>query len=226
MTGHTHEAYDCVIDGRPVTSAGAYGRVLTDVDLTLDGRTGEVTRVRTDNVVVDRRVPRDARQVALLDRYRRIVAPLGERVVADVPARLDRDALAGAVASAHLEATRSAAGAELALANPSGVRAELDGGPVSYAELFAVQPFGLHLVTLTLTGEQLRRALAGPKALAISAGFDTTTVEPRDTYRVTVSSFLAEGGDGFAVFREGTERTRGVNDVEALQSYLGGLTPG
>ena len=133
VTGHTHEVYDCVIDGRPVTSAGSYGRLVTDVDLTLDGRSGEVTRVRTDNVVVDPRVPRDARQSALVARYRTLVDPLGERVVASLPGPLDRDALVGAVADAQLEATRATGDAQLALANPSGVRAALDAGPITYA---------------------------------------------------------------------------------------------
>ena len=41
ITGHTHQAYNCVIDGRPVTSASSFGRVVTDVDLTI-GRNGDV----------------------------------------------------------------------------------------------------------------------------------------------------------------------------------------
>ena len=36
ITGHTHAPYNCVIDGRPVTSASSFGRLLTDIDLKLD----------------------------------------------------------------------------------------------------------------------------------------------------------------------------------------------
>ena len=33
VSGHTHDPYDCVIDGTRVTSAYSYGRVVTDIDL-------------------------------------------------------------------------------------------------------------------------------------------------------------------------------------------------
>jgi 5'-nucleotidase len=45
-------------------------------------------------------------------------------------------------------------------------------------------------------------------------------IEPDGRYRVTVNSFLADGGDGFPLFREGTERVDGVADVDALKNYL------
>ena len=44
VTGHTHQPYNCVIDGRPVTSASSFGRLVTDIDLTL-GRNGDVKSV-------------------------------------------------------------------------------------------------------------------------------------------------------------------------------------
>jgi len=42
ISGHTHQAYNCQIDGRLVTSASSFGRLVTDVDLTIDRATGEV----------------------------------------------------------------------------------------------------------------------------------------------------------------------------------------
>ena len=51
ITGHTHQAYNCVIDGRPVTSASSFGRVLTDIDLTI-GRNGDVKSVSADNIPI------------------------------------------------------------------------------------------------------------------------------------------------------------------------------
>ena len=38
VSGHTHQAYVCDVDGRTVTSAGFYGRLLTDIDVTIDTR--------------------------------------------------------------------------------------------------------------------------------------------------------------------------------------------
>ena len=40
------------------------------------------------------------------------------------------------------------------------------------------------------------------------------------SYRVTVNSFLATGGDGFSVFNAGTDRVGGDVDIDALETYL------
>jgi 5'-nucleotidase len=43
---------------------------------------------------------------------------------------------------------------------------------------------------------------------------------PTKTYRVTVNSFLATGGDGFTVLNNGTVRLGGAQDIDALTAYL------
>jgi 5'-nucleotidase len=48
---------------------------------------------------------------------------------------------------------------------------------------------------------------------------------PTNTYRVTVNSFLAEGGDGFTVLREGTDRLGGAIDLDALEGYFKAHVP-
>ncbi len=40
------------------------------------------------------------------------------------------------------------------------------------------------------------------------------------TYRVTVNSFLADGGDNYGVLREGTNRLGGDVDLDALEKYF------
>ena len=46
ISGHTHRAYNCRIDGRLVTSADKYGTLVTEIDLVLDPATGDVTQAR------------------------------------------------------------------------------------------------------------------------------------------------------------------------------------
>ena len=43
VSGHTHQPYNCVIDGKPVTSAFSFGRLVTDIDMTVDPRPSDVT---------------------------------------------------------------------------------------------------------------------------------------------------------------------------------------
>ena len=126
-----------------------------------------------------------------------------------------------------------------------------DAGPceVRYAEAFAAQPFGNSLVVMTLSGAQILavleqqftgvnaprprvlqpsagfevrwRASAAPGARIVEARLDGVPIDPVARYRVTVNSFLAEGGDGFEQFRAGTERLGGALDVDALIAWLG-----
>ena len=52
LTGHTHAAYNCVIDRRRVTSAASFGRLITRIELTIDRRRNDVVRARADNWIV------------------------------------------------------------------------------------------------------------------------------------------------------------------------------
>jgi 5'-nucleotidase len=106
-------------------------------------------------------------------------------------------------------------------------------------------------VTLTLTGDEIDTLLetqwqgAGSK-LQASAGLqyrwsdgaaagskiapgdillDGRPLSPAGLYRVTVNSFMADGGDGYAVLKNGRDRVPGVLDVEALERYLGSQSP-
>jgi 5'-nucleotidase len=191
VSGHTHRAYNCRIDGRLVTSADKYGTVLTEIDLVLDPRTRDVIETRAENVIVrNDRFAKDAAQTRLIAAYEALAAPLAKRVVGRLAATLSRDEnaageipLAQVVAEAQLAATAAAAdgGAQIALMNPGGIRAPLtraNDGLVRYEELFASQPFSNNLVTLTLSGEQLVRVLEQqwhnqPRArvLQVSQGF-------------------------------------------------------
>lgn len=272
ITGHTHQAYNCVIDGRPVTSAYSFGRVITDIDLELERGTGEVYTVAVNNVIVTRDVAKDSWMTDLIARYNAIAAPLANRIIGSITADINRTATAAGetalgdvIADGQLDATDDPGfgDAVAAFMNPGGIRADLlyagsaageGDGNVTYGEMFAVQPFGNSMVTLTLTGAQidtmLEQQFAGPndpanggfnKILQVSEGFSYTwsasapvgnkvdiasimingvPVNPTGTYRITVNSFLADGGDGFYVLREGTDRLGGAVDTDAFEAYF------
>ena len=283
ISGHTHQAYNCVIDGVPVTSASSFGRLVTDMDLTIDRRTKEITSISVDNVIVTRDVEASGPITDLIGRYDALSAPLANRVIGSITADILRaqnaageSALGDVIADSQLAATTppELGGAQAAFMNPGGIRADLvyaasgdeGDGNVTYEEAFTVQPFGNSLVTLTLTGAQIDRMLeeqfcggnaTAPRVLQPSAGFTYTyaatavgaadcatadavdaatiaiggvPVDPAATYRITVNSFLATGGDNFPVLNEGTDRLGGAVDLDALEDYLtaapGGVAPG
>ncbi|WP_341675902.1 bifunctional metallophosphatase/5'-nucleotidase [Niveibacterium sp. SC-1] len=190
VSGHTHWSYNCVRpdaqrpDGRRLTSAGRYGSMLTDIDLTIDTRTRDVISTAATNIVVD---PSKLTKVAAIDqivqRYQAIAAPIANQVVGYITADITKaqnaagESQAGnLVGDAFLDATAPAAkgGAVVGFTNAGGLRGVdpvfeysasgannggVGNGKVSYNEAFTFMPFGNNLVVMDLTGTQLKRAL-------------------------------------------------------------------
>jgi 5'-nucleotidase len=162
VSGHTHQAYNCVLDGRIVTSASSFGRLVTDINLRIDPSSGDVVEAWARNVVVTRDVAPDAAQKELIGRYRALLGPIAAEEVGETSAPITRAAtpsgetpLGNLIADAQLAATDDEQSAVAALMNPGAARADLDAGPIAYAEAFTVQPFGNYLTTVDLTGAQL-----------------------------------------------------------------------
>jgi 5'-nucleotidase len=180
MTGHTHQAYNCVIDDRPVTSASSQGRLLTDVDLRI-GRSGDVVQVSADNRIITRDVPKAGDISDLIAHYRALLAPIADAVVGRAAAVINREPdasgespLGNLIADAQLAATDgpSEGAAVAAFMNPGGVRADVQPGDITYSKAFDVQPFANILTTVTLTGRQLWSVLQqqwcdGPVAILL-----------------------------------------------------------
>lgn len=139
--------------------------------------------------------------------------------------------------------------AQIALMNNSGIRADLApaaDGAVTFGAIYAVQPFANTLVTRSYTGVQLKALLeqqfdtAGfDQAFSPSAGFtyafdlsrplgsrvfdvmlNGQPIADSATYRVTMNSFLANGGDNFTVFRDGTDTVNGAVDLDAAEEWF------
>jgi 5'-nucleotidase len=200
ISGHTHQAYNCRVDGRLLTSAASFGRVITDVDLWIDRTTGDVVSSSAHNVVVTRDIPKDAETTALIERYRPFAKTLGDRVVGSIAAELPRTQnangeapLGDVAADAYLDAARAqAGGADAAFTNSGGIRGDLVAQPsstpngpraVTYAQAFEVLPFGNRVIVKTLTGETILRLLeqqfdnpqlGATKMLQISSGMSYT----------------------------------------------------
>jgi 5'-nucleotidase len=266
ISGHTHQAYVCEIDGRLVTSGDKYGTLVTAIDLKLDPATRDVVSAKADNTIVRiATLAKDESQTALLESYDRLAAPIANRPAGAVTETLSRmpnnageSVLGDIVADAQLAATSSGpnGGAVMAFTNPGGVRADIarkEDGAVTYADVFASQPFRNHLVTLTLTGKQIKDMLEQqwldpkrPRILQVSKGFSYAwdgarpdgerviagrmslngqAIDPAASYRVTVNNFLSVGGDGFTVLKDGKAPQFGIYDVDALYAYFQANSP-
>jgi 5'-nucleotidase len=173
VSAHTHAAYNCKLpvpggQDRLVTSAGFYGRLVSDIRLTLDARTGEVNRAasyQATNVPVTRTNP-DAGVQSIVDYWVARSAEAGDVVVGSASAtignavsaqRAFEQPIGNLVAQAQLEGTQEEQFGfpVIAFMNPGGVRTDITAGEVTYRELFNVQPFGNTVNTITLTGADI-----------------------------------------------------------------------
>ncbi len=182
ITGHTHQPYNCMLPGpdgrkRMVTSAYSYGRVISELNLVLDQRTGEVVRKlskATNHAVIQSALSPDPAQTAVINKWMPLFEASGNTPVGTITADIVRggtppgadrgieSAAGNLVADAQAWAT-SFNGAQVAFMNPGGVRSDLKytqsgtegDGVVTYGEAFTFQPFGNELVTIPMTGAQI-----------------------------------------------------------------------
>ena len=191
--------------------------------------------------------------------YKHASSAQAMRVVSRLPKSITRasvpsgeNPLGNLIADAQWAATAAPdkGNSDFALMNPGGVRADLlmpsGGGPVSYGQIFSVQPFGNTLVVKSFTGQQVKELLElqyalpdKPKVLFPSAQLRYSVDLKQDPgqrvseiqikgvalqtgkiYRITMNSFLSTGGDGYTVFNQGTESLGADLDVDALADYL------
>jgi 5'-nucleotidase len=260
VAGHTHKPNNLLVplkDGTLalVTQARSYGTAYSAIDLLLDVRTGAVVAksARIETTWADEGPGRDpARKVArIVEAAAKATAAIGGRLIGSAAAAIRRgeptdpeSALGDFVADAQ----RAVAGTELALVNAAGLRNDIEAGPVTFAMLYDVQPFGNTLVRLTLTGEQVLRLLeqqwsgpyaATPRFLRVSglryvydlskpagqrvvAADDARgeALDPARRYSVVANDFIVGGGDFYSVLAEGTGATPFMTDIAALEAYI------
>ncbi len=152
VSAHTHAEYRCTITTngvtRLITSASSFGRILSDITLTIDDKTGELVAASADNIVVENalntpgpgvvRQPdtskEDPQVAAVVQQYVTAAAPLANQIVGRIQGDLTRtgtaageSTLGDVIADAQLAATTAPdlGAAQIAFMNPGGIRADL-----------------------------------------------------------------------------------------------------
>lgn len=273
VSGHTHQAYSCVVDGRPVIQAHQYGTTLGALDLSVDAGTGDLVSIEGSLVplvadgaaLFDAAPAVDALVAAAVENAEVLGSVEVGAITADIlrggtPPGDDRgveSSLGNLIADIYLWATSNddyaGTPAEIGVMNPGGLRADLlfgDDGVMTVRDVADVQPFANTLVTVTLTGAQLKAVLeeqwqpdgssrpylhlglsegfayefdaAAPRGERIvSMSLDGDPIDPDSGYTVVTNSFLAAGGDNFVTFAEGADRTdTGQVDLTATVDFF------
>jgi 5'-nucleotidase len=272
VSGHAHGFTNALIpnaSGKPllVTQAFSASTAYGDIDLSISRKTRDVVEKSASIVTTwadeGPGLTPDADALALTNAAEQTVAPLVTRVVGAAPVAVPTtENAAGESPMGNLiaDAQRVRTDADFAFMNPGGIRTSLDAGEVTWGELFAIQPFSNDLVSIDLTGAQVRTLLeqqwvgqttprilktsgiwyrwqacpgynpgaapfcpqgGAPQVLEIRVGGPAgPVVDAAATYRVTVNSFMASGGDNYLVLPQGTNRVVGPVDLDALVDYV------
>jgi 5'-nucleotidase/UDP-sugar diphosphatase len=224
VSGHTHrELQDPIrVGNTTIVRTGSFGRFVGRIDL--DFENAQLTRMSTQLIPASGVVP-DPAALKVLEPWRQKIdqkmkAVLGVAVAPLPKTHPTQDSpLYDLVTDVYREKT----GTQIALANTGGVRVDLPAGPITYGKVFEILPFENTLVTLKLTGTQLKRTLA--VALTAVSGVrvvydlskpknerlvsltlaDGSPVFDSATYTVTVNDFMLAGGDDYTELARGTE---------------------
>ncbi|MGH2712950.1 MAG: bifunctional metallophosphatase/5'-nucleotidase, partial [Thermoleophilaceae bacterium] len=211
VAGHTHSRLDLAVDGKLVIEALSYGVAFDRVRLTLSRRSGDVV-VASGGVLPTRHagIEPDPELAELVETYADAVAPLGDQVVGHAPRYLDHDA----VDRLAVEAQRAFAGADIAFLNPGNTRADVERGPITYAEAFEVHAYEHPVWRLRMKGADVIATMAEQPGLLVSGPRE---LDPDAVYTVAANGIVAER----ARFANAVERERMGTDLEALVEWLG-----
>ena len=185
VSGHTHQPYNCVVEdpkGAPrlLTSAASFGRMVTKLHFLLDPDTGDVVRrasfARNPIAENDHEVEPRGALAELVETYKTLVAPIANEVIGHVEGgtvvsrtsdadRSGDSPLGNLIADAQKAdetVVQDGEPIDVAFMNPGGIRADLvenAAGDITYEAAFSVQPFNNFLVSMDLTGAQIREVL-------------------------------------------------------------------
>jgi 5'-nucleotidase len=175
-----------------------------------------------------RTIESDPRVATVIDPFMdRVAAKRGEKLGIRTSAPFTRAYLTESPLGDLLaDALRDATGADVAIMNSGGIRAELPAGDLTYADLFAVSPFDNYPAVMNLTGRQiadiLRLTTGGARGIMQVSGLRYTydaakdadkpaaerdrlvsvtlengaPLQPDRVYSVAMPDFIAAGGDG------------------------------
>jgi len=147
------------------------------------------------------------------------------------------------IATAHMQR----ANADFAIMNSGGVRASIEAGNISYKDVLTVQPFANIITYVDMTGAEVMDylnvvatktkdsgAYAQFAGIAMTVAGDHVTdvmiagkaLDSTATYRFTIPSFNAAGGDGYPnITAHPAFVNTGYVDAEVLKDYIQANSP-
>ncbi len=244
VAGHTHQLVETRVAGVSIVQAGSGGASVAIADVVKTSAGAREVRTRIEPVIADRITP-DPGMAALVETYRRRTDSISGRVVATLKVPLTRAGPQHRLGNMLAEARRNVLRADLGLIANSDIRGDLPAGPITYGQVYEVQPSQRSMVTVTLSGKQLREVLEqalahGGRPSAHVAGarvrYDPRRgigrriqavelqrgrkLQSNAQYTLAVDDVLASGGEGYPMLGRLPSAPGTLLDVDAVVAYL------
>jgi 5'-nucleotidase len=203
IAGHSHSRLDIRVpnpDGsgdKLIVEALSYGIAFDRVDLTIDRHTGDVVAKSGDVPATPHDIAGDPGVAALVERYRRRVAPVAIAVLGDSETALTR--AGGELGRLAADAEREYARADAAVVDAGALRADIDPGPITYADVAEALAYGHPVMRARITGRELRALRDRGGYYAGPAGIDPDTMYTVAASEMTMDRGRALGSEADAV---------------------------
>lgn len=239
----THSLVNTVVKGIPIVQARSSGRAIDLVDIPLSGASGLASRQQVRDLSADTLVPLPAID-SIVSRASARVAPLINRRIATIAARLPRAGRQYPLGNLVADAQRWAGKGDVAIMNNGGIRTELRAGEATYGSLFEIQPFANTLYKVTMTGARLRELLEvmlaeepddhvsglmvkynpsrpkGSRVVSVTMANGEPISDTR-TYSVVVNNFVLHRGEGYDIESRAISSTPlSIIDLDSMIQYL------
>jgi 5'-nucleotidase / UDP-sugar diphosphatase len=237
VAGHPHVARATQVGQTLIVETGSRIENVGKVEIRLSGKTPELM---SSQIIPISGVPPDREVQSVIAPYEKTILArasqkLGEARVEIRKSDVEESPLNNLVADALREAGKT----QIGLHNIGGIRATLRRGTITRGDVFEVMPFYDTVITMSLTGQQVRQTL-GRRILAVSGlrvTWDLSRAWPNQVvsvslangqplqdsarYTVAVNDYMAAGGDGLEELTQGTSiDDTGILIRDAIASYL------
>jgi 5'-nucleotidase len=250
VTGHPHSGTPepLISNGTIIVSTDAYTIELGKLEITYDKKKDKITSYKNHfNYLYDDEVEDDAEMVKVIKKWKDKLKTITEERVTNTSEPLTRSygeesVMGNMVADSMINAQPDY---DFAVTNSGGLRQDIDAGAVTVGELISAFPFPNTIVKLEMKGSEMRKIFEHGAGLTngilqvskevemiydenkpigsrvIKCNIKGIPLDDSKIYKVLTSNFLADGGDGFLIFKKTLSyKNTGIEMLQAMVKYL------
>ena len=227
ISGHSHLVVSGKVNGVPVVQGGKQGRGLAKLSIEID-KDNKVVGIEPsfiDLAAIGAEIVPDPVGEALFKEFEEAAKPILSEVLGEATAALEHDSRTNNVTLLgrwSSEVMKDKMGVQIAIQNGGGLRRTLEKGTITMGDLYEVMPFDNQLVTLEMTGADVKKAIdhginnpniGNGQFAGLKVEFDKTKdfenritkimledgtpLEMDKYYTVVTNDFLITGGDKY-----------------------------